>query len=110
VHVAIRHGGLLGSVPRKARSHPGEADASALGVSDILGGGELHFGGLPDMKLDTVPLVEVNRFLEEVVTRVDPDIVFTHHAHDLNRDHRVVHEASHDRLPTGMRDAPCARF
>jgi LmbE family N-acetylglucosaminyl deacetylase len=93
VHVAIVTEGC-------SAQYPGRPDlilvkqTQARSALDILGGGELHFGGLPDMKLDTVPLVEVNRFLEEVVTRVDPDIVFTHHAHDLNRDHRVVHEAS----------------
>lgn len=61
---------------------------------DALGGGTIHFGELPDMKLDTLPLVQVNAFLERVVREVKPNVVFTHHGADLNRDHRIVHEAS----------------
>jgi LmbE family N-acetylglucosaminyl deacetylase len=80
--------------------YPGRPDlielkkVQAARALDILGGGTLHFGGLPDMKLDTVPLVEVNAFVESLVRSLHPEIVFTHHDGDLNADHRIVHEAS----------------
>jgi len=69
-------------------------EAAARTALDALGGGQLVFGRLPDMRLDTLPLVEVNRFLERVVDEVRPDVVFTHHPGDLNADHRVVFEAT----------------
>jgi LmbE family N-acetylglucosaminyl deacetylase len=93
VHVAIVTEGCTSQYPDR----PDLIDlkrAQAQAALEILGGGTLHFGNLPDMQLDTVPLVRVNRFLEEVVREVAPDMVFTHHAQDLNRDHRIVHEAS----------------
>ena len=68
-----------------------QAARSAL---DALGGGNLFFENLPNLRLDTVPAVTVNTFLEQVVRDVKPDIVFTHHASDLNHDHRVVYQSS----------------
>lgn len=48
---------------------------------------------MPDNALDTIPLLEVARAIEEVKRRLRPDIVYTHAAHDLNIDHRRIHEA-----------------
>ena len=47
-----------------------------------------------DQKFDTKPLVHWITIIEEVVTKFRPKIVFTHFAHDLNRDHQVIHEAT----------------
>jgi len=80
--------------------YPGRPDVvatkreQARRALDALGGGDLHFGNLPDMQLDTVPLLEVNAFIEGVVRKVKPTLVLTHHSNDLNRDHRIVHEGS----------------
>ena len=49
--------------------------------------------GLPDNRLDTMPLLDVVKPIEAVVEAVAPEIVFTHHAGDLNVDHRIVHQA-----------------
>lgn len=51
-------------------------------------------GDFPDNALDTVPLLEVVRFVEDVVERVGPDVVYTHHGGDLNVDHQVVSRAA----------------
>jgi N-acetylglucosamine malate deacetylase 1 len=48
----------------------------------------------PDMKLDTVPHVELNQALENVLEDVQPTIVFTHSPHDLNKDHRVIFDST----------------
>src|SRR5262245_49245397 len=65
----------------------GEAAAKILGVR------ELRFLGLPDQRLDTLPILEVIQSIEKVVDAVVPDVVYTHHWGDVNRDHRVVSEA-----------------
>ena len=93
IHVAIVTDGSTSQYPNRP-DLVALKRVQARAALDALGGGTLHFGDLPDMRLDTVPLVEVNRFIEGVVRAVKPDIVFTHHGGDLNRDHRVVHEAS----------------
>jgi len=65
----------------------GRAAAAVLGVAD------LRFLGLPDQHLDARPILEVIQAVEGVTRDVRPEIVYTHHWGDVNRDHRVVSEA-----------------
>lgn len=67
-------------------------DAAARAAS-LLGFEWAAMLDMPDNALDTVPLLELARAIEEVKRRLRPDIVYTHAAHDLNIDHRRVHEA-----------------
>ena len=60
----------------------------------VLGVRHLQLLGLPDQKLDAMPLIEVVRAIEATVADFAPDVVYTHHFGDLNRDHRVVCEAT----------------
>lgn len=50
--------------------------------------------GFPDNRLDTLPLLDVIKGIESVVAAATPEIVYTHHAGDLNVDHRIVHQAT----------------
>lgn len=49
---------------------------------------------LPDMRLDTLSHVEVNAPIEEAIERIQPDVVYTHHHGDVNKDHRIVYEST----------------
>lgn len=64
------------------------AASATLGVSDV------RFGALEDQKLDVLPILEVTLRVEAVLQEVRPEIVYTHHRGDINRDHAVVHEAT----------------
>jgi len=44
----------------------------------------------PDMRLDTVPHVELNRAIGKVAKEGDYDTILTHHPGDVNLDHRQV--------------------
>ncbi|MBO4206792.1 PIG-L deacetylase family protein [Micromonospora echinofusca] len=57
--------------------------AATLGVTDYV-----HLD-LPDMRLDTLPHVEVNRVVERQVAEFQPDTVYCVQA-DVNLDHRTV--------------------
>jgi LmbE family N-acetylglucosaminyl deacetylase len=57
---------------------------------------------LPDNRMDALPLLDVVQKIEPVVAAVRPDVVYTHHAGDLNVDHRIVHEA----VLTALRPQP----
>jgi LmbE family N-acetylglucosaminyl deacetylase len=59
----------------------------------LLGAGSLFHYELPDNRFDSVPLLEVIQIVEELVERLQPEIVYTHHGGDLNVDHRRVHQA-----------------
>lgn len=67
--------------------------AAAWRAAEILGTQPPRFAGLPDNRLDSVPLLDVVKIVEEAVHGVGPSIVYTHHGGDLNVDHRVVHQA-----------------
>ncbi len=62
-------------------------------AAQVLGAAKPEFVDLPDNRLDTVPLLEVTRVIEAVVEKVTPGTVLTHHANDLNVDHRIAHQA-----------------
>lgn len=47
----------------------------------------------PDNRLDTVPILEIAKIIESKAKLVMPDIIYTHHAGDLNVDHRICSEA-----------------
>ena len=54
---------------------------------------DLFTYSLPDNRFDTVPLLEVVKIVEELVSRLTPQIIYTHHGGDLNVDHGIVHRA-----------------
>jgi LmbE family N-acetylglucosaminyl deacetylase len=65
----------------------------ALKVKEIIGYNNLYCIGLPDNKLDTLPLLEITQHIEGYLKLIEPDIVFTHHGNDLNIDHRLTFQA-----------------
>lgn len=68
--------------------------AEALEAGRILGIKEVHFGTFPDMRLDTVPHVELNRLIEETVDAFRPEAVYTHFYGDVNLDHQAVYRST----------------
>ena len=81
-------------------SRPGAKDADLINRNSaaekarrILGIRENIYLGLPDNRLDSVPLIEIVQHLETFITKVKPNIIYTHHNGDLNVDHRITHQA-----------------
>jgi LmbE family N-acetylglucosaminyl deacetylase len=67
--------------------------AQAQHAANKVGAKELVLCKLPDNRLDTVPLLDVVKLVEELITRFRPEAIYTHHPGDLNVDHGVVHRA-----------------
>ena len=59
----------------------------------LLGVRKVYHLGLPDNRLDTVPLLEIVQRIEDIKRQVMPNTVFTHHWGDLNIDHRITYNA-----------------
>ena len=59
----------------------------------ILGVQSVSFGEFPDNRMDAIPLLEIAKAVELLIVEHQPEIVFTHHAGDVNIDHRRLHEA-----------------
>ncbi len=71
-------------------------------VAEALGAKKLVLHSLPDNRFDTVPLLDLVKLVEQEIGRVQPEVIFTHHAGDLNQDHATLHRA----VLTATRPAP----
>lgn len=60
----------------------------------LLGAREVSLAGLPDQKLDTLPLLQITQTIEREIARVRPEWVFTQHGGDLNLDHAITFRAT----------------
>jgi len=66
----------------------------AQNCAEVLGVTDVHFGDLPDMRLDDIEHVTINRIIEDVCDSVKPDIVYTHSRKEVNMDHVAVHDST----------------
>ncbi len=66
---------------------------AAQKACDILGVKSVSFDNFPDNRMDTVALLDITQAIEHLIEKHQPDTVFTHHAGDVNIDHRRLHEA-----------------
>lgn len=62
-------------------------------ICDKLGINDYVYGTFPDNKMDTIPLLDICKFIEKNVNFI-PDIIFTHHKSCLNIDHQLVFRAT----------------
>ena len=81
---------------RAAGREPGDVERrerELMTAVDVLGAGVLATHVFPDNRMDSVPLLEVAQAVEKALVWYRPDIIYTHHAGDLNVDHRIVAQA-----------------
>lgn len=67
---------------------------SAARAAKVLGLASLRMEGLPDQRLDALPLVDVTQAIEAIVDEVRPRFIYTHFPGDVNADHGVVAQAT----------------
>ncbi|OHE76668.1 MAG: GlcNAc-PI de-N-acetylase [Verrucomicrobia bacterium RIFCSPHIGHO2_12_FULL_41_10] len=65
----------------------------AKAAARILGAQLVIFGDFPDNRMDSVDFLDIVQFIERQVNFYTPEMILTHHANDLNVDHRLVHQA-----------------
>ena len=70
-----------------------ERQQAAKNAANILGVSSTQQFDFPDNKMDTVALLDVVQLIEEVIGKLQPEIIYTHHAGDLNIDHQITHKA-----------------
>jgi LmbE family N-acetylglucosaminyl deacetylase len=96
VRIAILAEGMSSRYAHREDADPRQLQhlhARALQAADKVGAKEVVLCKLPDNRLDTVPLLEVVKLVEELVAKFMPEVIYTHHPGDLNVDHGVVHRA-----------------
>lgn len=62
-------------------------------AADFMGVQKVLIGDFPDNCMDTVALLEVVKSVEAEINSFVPDLVYTHHAGDVNIDHKITHDA-----------------
>ena len=67
--------------------------AQARRAANVVGARASEFADCPDNAMDTVPLLEVVKRIEEFLADGIPERIYTHHGGDLNVDHRIVQRA-----------------
>lgn len=63
-------------------------------ANSILGVKNVHFGKLPDMKLDQIPHIKLNQVIEDAIRKIEPCEVYTHFYGDVNLDHQMVYKST----------------
>lgn len=66
----------------------------ALNAFSILGIKKSHFLNYEDQKLDIISTVQLAQDIEKIISKWNPDTVYTHYYGDLNQDHKKVFEAT----------------
>jgi len=64
-----------------------------LRAAELMGIKKTIFLRLPDNKMDSIPLLDIIREVEDHIKQFCPNIIYTHHSGDVNIDHRLTHEA-----------------
>jgi len=72
-----------------SRDECARACGKELGVTTVL------LERFPDMRLDTIPLIDIVHCIEQVIARYKPTVVYTHHGGDANSDHLVTFRATY---------------
>lgn len=97
VHVVIMAEGVTSrDKVRQRESRDGELSQLAQAAQEagrILGVQSVELYNFPDNRMDAVDLLDVVKVVEAAIDRHKPVMIYTHHAGDVNIDHRIVHQA-----------------
>lgn len=90
VHACILSGAVEA---RRARPEVAQLQADARQSCAVVGITDVVFGPFPNIAFNTVPHLELVRFIEAEVERTGATTLVTHHPGDLNDDHRHLAHA-----------------
>src|SRR5437667_2220388 len=96
VRIAIMAEGMTARYPHQEQADQKKLHhlhSNAQQAADRVGAKELVFCKFPDNRMDTVPLLDVVKCVEELIEKFAPALIYTHHSGDLNVDHGIVHRA-----------------
>ena len=97
VHVLILAEGITSrSISLESNTSSASLDELAKAArvaSEILTVSSLALHDFPDNSMDTVRFLDIVKIVETAVNKLSPTVVVTHHAGDLNIDHRITHNA-----------------
>lgn len=93
VHVMFLADGVGSRTIEPDGSQIKDRKVAAEAACKILGTQPPFFGSFPDNEMDSVSRLNVTKNIEAIIKKLKPDSILTHHAGDVNIDHRRIHEA-----------------
>lgn len=97
VHVIILAEGLTSRDAIRDRDKKAEELSTLAKVSykanQLIGVSSLTLHDFPDNRMDSIDLLDIVKTVEKHIDLIKPDVIYTHHAGDVNIDHRCLHNA-----------------
>lgn len=97
VHVLIVAEGATSRLHQRDRgqamNHLSALAHAAQTAGSILGASDVELLDFPDNRLDSIDRLDLTKQIEKYIARQQPQLVYVHHAGDVNVDHRRLHEA-----------------
>ncbi len=85
---------LCGSVEeRKLKPSEENLRSDMFNASKSLGFSKPIIGSFPNIKINTIPHIDLVKFIENYILKYRPNRIFTHHPSDLNDDHKQISNA-----------------
>ena len=63
-------------------------------AANIIGINDTMFFDFPNIKMNTIPMLDLVQSIEKSIIKFKPEIIYTHHVGDLNDDHKIVFNAT----------------
>jgi N-acetylglucosamine malate deacetylase 1 len=82
-----------GVASRSGRRDDEKRLTSAQDAAQILEVSSFTNLNFPDNRMDSIPLLDIVKEVENKITELQPEIIYTHHIGDLNIDHQITHKA-----------------
>ena len=97
VHILIVAEGATSRQPQRNRIQANEElsalEEAAKTAGSILGAEGVELLDLPDNRLDSIDRLDLIKQIEDRINQHQPQVIYVHHAGDVNVDHRRLHEA-----------------
>lgn len=96
LYIAILSQGIISRFPKIKKETKRQIEKlkeSALRASKLFKAKDCFLFDFPDNKFDTVPFLEIVKKIENLIRKIQPTVIFTHHGSDLNIDHNFTHRA-----------------
>jgi N-acetylglucosamine malate deacetylase 1 len=102
----LAEGATSRALARDAVAEAGELRSAGEAAARILGAKGIEWAGFADNRMDGMELLDVVKRIERFLGTWQPQVIYTHHAGDVNVDHQVTQRA----VMTAARPLPDATF
>ena len=79
---------------KRSKKELKKKEIEAIKAKKILGIKKIFNADFPDNALDSIKLLDIIKYIENVIFQVKPELIFTHSSKDLNIDHKICNQAT----------------